>query len=66
MTSLYKINRFLYELEHKDRLNVSDITFEELVDKLGPMNEHARKEITNLLDTGTKQKIEMMISGGLL
>ena len=66
MTSVYKINRFLYELEYKDRLNISSLTFEELVDKLVPMNEQERKDIINLLDPDTKDKIEEMRKGGLL
>ena len=66
MTSLDKINRYLYELSYKDRLNIYGLTFEELVEKLVPMNEQERKEIINLLDPDTKQKVELMISGGLL
>ena len=66
MTSLDKINRFLYELDYKDRLNIYSLTFEELVEKLVPMNEQERKEIINLLDTDVKEKIEEMRKGGLL
>lgn len=66
MTSLDKINRYLYELEYKDRLNIYDLTFEELVEKLVPMNEQDRTDIINLLDPDTKDKIEEMRKGGLL
>ncbi len=66
MTSLDKINRYLYELDYKDRLNIFDLTFEALVEKLVHMNEHERKNIINLLDTDTKNKIEIMIEGGIL
>lgn len=66
MSSLYKINRFLYELEYKDRLNIHNLTFEQLVEKLVPMNEQQRTDIINLLDTDTKNKIEEMKKGGLL
>lgn len=51
---LNKLNRYLYELSYKDRLNIYGITFEELVDKLVPMNEQQRKEIIELLDPDTK------------
>ena len=66
MTSLDKINRYLYELSYKDRLNIYSLTFEELVEKLVPMNEQERKDIINLLDPDTKDKIEEMRKGGLL
>lgn len=66
MSSLDKINRYLYELSYKDMLNVYGLTFEELVEKLMPMNEQERTEIINLLDPDTKRKIEEMQKGGLL
>ena len=66
MTSLDKINRYLYELSYKDRLNIYSLTFEEFVEKLVPMNEQERKDIINLLDPDTKDKIEEMRKGGLL
>ena len=66
MTSLDKINRYLYELSYKDRLNIYSLTFEELVEKLVPMNEQERKDMINLLDPDTKDKIEEMRKGGLL
>lgn len=61
-----KLNRYLYELSYKDRLNVYGLTFEELVDKLVPMNEQERKDIIKLLDPDTKNKIEEMRKGGIL
>lgn len=66
MTSLDKINRYLYELSYKDRLNIYGLTFEELVEKLVPMNEQERNGIINLLDPDTKGKVEEMRKGGLL
>ena len=66
MTSLDKINRYLYELSYKDRLNIYGLTFEELVEKLVPLNDQERNGIINLLDPDTKEKIEEMRKGGLL
>ena len=66
MTSLDKINRYLYELSYKDRLNIHNLTFEQLVEKLVPMNKQQRTDVINLLDTDTKNKIEEMRKGGLL
>ena len=63
---LNKLNRYLYELSYKEKLNIHNLTFEELVDKLLPMNEQERKEIINLLDPDIKGKIEEMRKGGLL
>lgn len=61
-----KLNRYLYELSYKDRLNVYGLTFEELVDKLVPMNEQERKDIIKLLDPDTKNKIDELIKGGII
>ena len=66
MTSLYKINRYLYEFNYKDLFDIRKNSFEELVEKLVPMNEQERKEIINLLDPDTKNKIEIMIEGGII
>lgn len=63
---LNKLNRYLYEMSYKDKLNIHNLTFEELVDKLVPMNEQERKEIINLLDPDTKGKIKIMIEGGII
>ena len=63
---LNKLNRYLYELSYKEKLNIHNLTFEELVDKLVPMNEQECKEIINLLDPDIKGKIEEMRKGGLL
>ena len=61
-----KLNRYLYELSYKDRLNVYGLTFEELVDKLVPMNEQERIDIIKLLDPDTKSKIDELIKGGII
>ena len=61
-----KLNRYLYELNYKDRLNVYGLTFEELVEKLVPMNEQERKDIIKLLDPDTKSKIDELIKGGII
>ena len=66
MTSLDKINRYLYEVSYKDRLNIYGLTFEKLVEQLVPMNEQERNEIINLLDPDTKEKVEEMRKGGIL
>ena len=66
MRSLDKINRYLYELSYKDRLNIHNLTFEELIEKLVPMNEQERTEIINLLDHDTKRKVEEMQKGGII
>jgi len=66
MSSLDKINRYLYELSYKDKLNIHNLTFDELVEKLVPMNEQERTEIINLLEPDTKSKIEEMRKGGIL
>jgi len=63
---LNKLNRYLYELSYKEKLNIHNLTFEELVDKLVPMNEQERKEIINLLDPDIKGKIEKMRKGGII
>jgi len=63
---LNKLNRYLYELSYKEKLNIHNLTFEELVDKLMPMNEQERKEIINLLDPDIKGKIEKMRKGGII
>jgi len=63
---LNKLNRYLYELSYKEKLNIHNLTFEELVDKLLPMNEQERKEIINLLDPDIKGKIEKMRKGGII
>jgi len=63
---LNKLNRYLYEMSYKDKLNIHNLTFEELIDKLVPMNEQERKEIINLLDPDIKGKIEKMRKGGII
>ena len=63
---LNKLNRYLYEMSYKDKLNIHTLTFEELIDKLVPMNEQERKEIINLLDPDIKGKIEKMRKGGII
>lgn len=66
MSSLNKINRYLYELTYKDKLNISKLTFEELIEKIIPMSGQDRKDVMNLLDTDTRNKIEEMRKGGLI
>jgi hypothetical protein len=66
MTSLDKINRYLYELSYKDRLNISNLTFEDLVEKLILMNEQERTKIINLLEPDTRKKIKEIQKGGII
>lgn len=66
MSSLNKINRYLYELNYKDILNIDNLPFEELVEKLISMNEQERKKAIELLDIDKKEKIQEMRAGGLL
>ena len=66
MNSLDKINRYLYELNYKKLLNISDLSFEGLVEEILPLNKQQRKEIIKLLDSDTKNKIKIMIEGGII
>lgn len=66
MSSLNKINRYLYELTYRDKFDILNLPFDELVEKLALMNEEDRTEITELLDSETKKKITEIIEGGIL
>lgn len=61
-----KLNRYIYEFEYSKKFNISDLSFDEVVEMFVSANEAERQKILESLDRKTRNKIEIMIEGGIL
>ncbi len=61
-----KLNRYIYEINYSKRLNIDNLSFDEIVEMILSANEIERQEIMESLKGKTKEKIDAMIEGGLI
>ena len=63
---LSKIDRILYEIDYRDKMDIVKLPFDALNEKLANISEGEEQEVLPKLNKNKRQKVEQMIEGGLL
>ena len=63
---LSKIDRILYEMDYREKMDIDKLPFDKLIEKLAKMSKGEVQDALPRLNENKRQKVEQMIEGGLL
>ena len=61
-----KLNRYLYEIKRQEILDISKLSFDDILEKISNMCCEERETVIKILPEKTRNEILELIEGGLL
>ena len=63
---LTKLNKFITEIVYQENIGVSNSTLEDIIDRFKVLDTNGKNELLSLVNEDMKQKLTVLIEGGLL
>ena len=63
---LEKLNRYVYEIDNKERVEADVCCFDKLLERFAKADISERNYLLSIIDSDSKSKIEEMVNGGIL